>query len=99
MLPEPFGQGEWLNVDNLPPCDLLTMPVQRTVMDPAQRDSELVADLAAECARLGKTQMMRVRRRASAHQARLGGYVSAMVLVAQANGLGWDPATAGFGFF
>ena len=99
MLPEPFGQGQWINFDTLPPCDLCTMPVQLTVMDPAQRDSELIADFAAERARLSKTQMMRVRWRAPAYQARLAGYVSAMVLVAQANGLGWDPATAGFGFF
>jgi hypothetical protein len=74
------------------------MPVQLAVMDPAQRDSELIADLAAERPRLGKTQMMSVRGRAPANQAGLGGYVSAVVLIAQANGLGWDPTTAGAGF-
>ena len=99
MLPEPFGQGQWINFDTLPPCDLCTMPVQLTVMDPAQRDSELIADFAAERARLSKTQMMRVRWRAPAYQARLAGYVSAMVLVAEANGLDRDSATAGLGFF
>jgi hypothetical protein len=43
------------------------MPVQLAVMDPAKRDSELIADLAAERRRLGKTQMMSVRGRAPAH--------------------------------
>ena len=98
MLPEPFGHGQWINFDILPPCELCALPVELAVMVPAQRDSELIADLAAEGAGLGKTQMMRVRRRASAHQARLGGDVSAVALVAPAAGLGRDPAMAGAGF-
>src|ERR1700730_6827311 len=42
--------------------------------------------------------MVSVRRRAAAHHTRLGGYEFAMVLVAQANGLGSNSATAGVGF-
>jgi hypothetical protein len=55
-----------INLDTLPPGDLRTMPVQLAVMDPAQRDGELIADLAAERPGLGKTQMMGFRGRAAA---------------------------------
>jgi hypothetical protein len=98
VLPQPVGHRQRINFDTPPPCSLCTMPVQLAVMDPAQRDSELFADLAAERPRLGKKQMMSVRGRAPANQTRLGGYVSAVVLVAQANGFGSYPTTAGAGF-
>src|ERR1700676_1070796 len=42
--------------------------------------------------------MVSIRRRAAAHHTRLGGYEFAMVLVAQANGLGSNSATAGVEF-
>src|SRR5664280_1349095 len=78
----------------LPPCRLVAMPVQLAVMDTAYRDGELVADLAAERPRLGKTQMVSIGRGAAAHHAGLGGHEFAVVLVAQPNGLGRHAATA-----
>ena len=71
------------------------MPVQLAVMDTANRNGELVADLAAERPRLGKAQMMGVGGGAAAHHAGLRGHELAMVLVAQPNGLGRHAATAG----
>ena len=44
------------------------------MMSAAKGYDELVTDPAAERARLGKSQMVRVRRPASAKQARLRGY-------------------------
>ena len=75
------------------------MPVQLAMVDTAYRDSELVADLEAYCTRLSKTQMVSVRRRAAAHQAWLGRYEFAVILVAQANGFGGNPSTTNAEFF
>ena len=47
--------------------------MHRTMMDPAQWYGEFIAGLAAECARLQITKMMRVRRPATTDQAWLLG--------------------------
>src|ERR1700746_1963761 len=52
------------------------------VMSPAERDGELIADLAAECRCLRKSQMMCVCRAPTADQARLFGDRFDMVPVA-----------------
>jgi hypothetical protein len=70
------------------------MPVQLAVVEATDRNGELVADFAAERPRLSKTQMVGVGRRAAAHQAWQGGNELAVVLVAQANGLGRHAARA-----
>src|ERR1700688_3042004 len=80
--PQPMRDRQRVDLHPLPPCGLVALPVQFAVMDPAQRDGELIADLAAECPRLGKTQMVRIGRRASANQAGLGGHELAGVLFA-----------------
>jgi hypothetical protein len=67
------------------------MPVQLTMMDTAHRDSELVADLTAQRAGLGKAQMVSICGQTAAHQAGLGGDEIAVVLVAQTDGLGRYP--------
>ena len=58
------------------------------VVSPAQRYGELVADLAAECLKLRKPKMMRVRGLTAADQARLFGDEPDMVLVANATRFG-----------
>ena len=60
------------------------------------RDAILVADLAAERARLGEANVMRFARRPAADNAGLRGYELAVLLVAQANGLPRD-ASASWG--
>jgi len=70
------------------------MPVQFAMVDAAYRNGELVADLAAQCTRLGEAQMVGIGGRATAYHARLGGYEFAMIFVAQANSLGGDLAAA-----
>ena len=58
------------------------------MMAAAERHRELVADLAAERARLRKTQMMRIRRRATANQAGLLHHEAKVLAVAKSAWLG-----------
>ena len=51
----------------------------------ADRDDELVAHTAPECTRLCKGEMMRIRRHAAAHEARLSQHEFPVVLIAQAD--------------
>src|SRR5437868_13493249 len=55
------------------------------MVDSADRDDELVAHAAPECTRLCKGEMMRIRRHAAAHEARLSQNESSVILIAQAN--------------
>src|SRR4030095_13372343 len=55
------------------------------MMDSADRDDELVAHTAPECTRLCKGEMMRIRRHAAAHEARLSQHEAPVILIAQAN--------------
>ena len=55
------------------------------VVDPANRDRELVAYPAAECARLGKGEVVRIRRHAPAHEAGLPEHEIPVIPVAKAN--------------
>src|SRR5277367_6650977 len=61
-------------------------------------DRVFVADLSSERAGLGESKMMRVGRRAAAHDARLAGYESGVLLVVQAIGLARDSAADGADF-
>src|SRR5262245_40553425 len=55
------------------------------MVDSADLDDELVAHTAPECTRLCKGEMMRIRRHAAAHEARLSQHESPMILIAQAH--------------
>ena len=68
------------------------------MMEAANRDRELVADLSAQRAGLGKAQMMRFGGRAATDDARVFGDKFAVLLVAQANGLAGDAASSGRDF-
>jgi hypothetical protein len=59
--------------------------MQLAVMEPADRDDELVAHTASECTRLCKREVMRIRRHAAAHKAGLPQHELPVVLIAQAN--------------
>ena len=56
-------------------------------MDPANRNGELVAHAASECARLCEGEVMRIRRHAAAHKAGLPHNELPVVLIAQTNRL------------
>ena len=68
--------------------------MQLAMMEATNWDGVFVADFAAERARLGKANVMRLARRPAADDAGLGCYIFAVLLVAQANGLDRNTATA-----
>src|SRR5262249_45132511 len=84
VLPEPERHWERINLELLPPCGLITGAMKLAVMDPANRDSELVAHSVSKRTRLGKREVMRIRRQAAAHKTRLPQYELPVVLIAQA---------------
>jgi hypothetical protein len=61
--------------------------MQLAVMEPANRDDELVAHAASECTRLCKREVMRIRGHAAAHKAWLPQHEFPVVLIAEANSL------------
>jgi hypothetical protein len=70
----------------LPPGFLVTSPMNCAMVGAAKRNGEFIAGLAAERARLHKSNVMRVRGLAAAQHARLLGYEPQMLLVAVAAG-------------
>jgi hypothetical protein len=74
MLPQLSGYDDGIELDRFPPLRFVTPVVQDTMVGSAERNRELVADPAAERPRLGESQMVGVRRPASAQQTRLRGY-------------------------
>src|SRR5215472_13024706 len=81
-LPEPAGNLDRIDAGLPPPRALVARAVHRTMMPATERNRELIADLATERARLGKSEVVGVRRLAAAHEARLLGDVAQVLPVA-----------------
>ena len=83
----PGSRRNWqrIDIELLPPCGLITRAMKLAVMDPANRDSEPVAHSVSNSVskRLGKREVMRIRRRAAAHKTSRPLHELPMVLVAQ----------------
>src|SRR6202048_5029866 len=62
FLPKLAGHLQGLDTGLLPPGFLVLCPMDFPVVNPTERDCELVARLAAKRARLHKPQVVRVRR-------------------------------------
>jgi hypothetical protein len=60
-----------INHVRFPPRGLVSVPMELSMVTPAQRDGEFVANPAAEGAQLGKSQMVCIRRPPPADEARL----------------------------
>ena len=75
------GAGR-IELEFLPPSSFITVTVELAMMSPAERDRELVADLAAERMVLRKAQVMGVARLTSADDASLLGHKPHMVPIA-----------------
>src|SRR5207249_9313685 len=71
LFPEPAGDLDRINIGLLPPRALVARAMHRPMMPSAERDRELIADLAAQCAWLHVAQMMRIGWLAAAEEARL----------------------------
>jgi hypothetical protein len=64
LIPQRLGDLEWINVglDRVPPLGLVASAMDLPMMGPAQRNAELIADLATHGLGLCMAQMMRVGR-------------------------------------
>jgi hypothetical protein len=82
--PQGARRDSWVNPDRPPPRGFIAATMELTMMSAAQRDGELIADLASERAALREAQMVRVRRLPAANEARLRGHISDVVAVANA---------------
>jgi hypothetical protein len=82
MLPEPQRDGKRINVELLPPCGLITRAMKLAMVYPANWNGELVADSVSQPTRLGKREVMRIRRHAAAHKAGLPQDEPEVVLIA-----------------
>ena len=72
-------------MDLAPPRSLVSVAMKLAVVDPTNRDGELIANSVSECTRLHKRQVMRIRRRPAAYKARLPGHELPVLLIAQAS--------------
>ena len=82
LLPELQRGGNRVDIEAAPPCGFVTRAMKLAVVDPADRDRELVADSASKRARLCKREVMRIRRHAAAHKAWLPQHESPVILIA-----------------
>src|SRR5262245_40261279 len=82
LLPEPASNLDRVNTGVPPPRALVARAMHRTMMPAAERDRELIADLAAEGTGLREPEMMGVRGLAAAQQTRLLGDVAKVLPVA-----------------
>ena len=73
LQPQHAGGDGRINPSAPPPCGFVAAAVDLAMMPAAQRDGELIADLAAERPALGKSQVMGVRGLSAANQARVLG--------------------------
>jgi hypothetical protein len=85
LSPQVQGERHRVDLDGPPPSSLVAPAVKFTMVDPAERNREFVADPAAEGARLGEAQVVRIGRHTTAHEARLACDKLAVLLVAQPN--------------
>ncbi len=84
MAPQFLRNREWLELLLGPPRGLIAAPVERAMMQPAERHGKLVAHPAAERGALREPEMMRVRRSPTAEQARLQCYELEVIAIAVA---------------
>jgi hypothetical protein len=84
-LPEPQRDWKWINVEFLPPRSLIARAMKLAMVDPANWDGELVTHSVSKSTRLGKPEVMRIRRQAATHQTRLPQHELPVVFIAQAD--------------
>jgi hypothetical protein len=72
-----------LDIELLPPCEFISALVKLTMMKPAERHGEFVTYFASERALLSKSEVVRIRRAATAGQTGLGAHELQMVRIAQ----------------
>jgi hypothetical protein len=76
LFPEPAGNLDRIDAGLPPPGALVVRAMHRPMMPATERDRVLIADLAAERAGLGESEVVGVRRFAAAHETCLLGDVA-----------------------
>ena len=71
LKPQGSGSGQWIDSGSTPPRGFIAVSVEFAMMPPAQRDGELIADLAPKCTTLREAQVMRIARFSAADKTRL----------------------------
>ena len=84
LSPEPAGDLDRINIGLLPPRALVACAMHRPMMPSAERDRELIADLAAKRPGLGKSEVVGIGGLTAAHETRLLGDVAQVLPVAVA---------------
>jgi hypothetical protein len=74
--PQHTGCDGRIKACGFPPCGFVAAAVNLAMMSPAQRDRELVADLASQGSTLCEAQMVGIRRLPAAHETRLRSHIS-----------------------
>jgi hypothetical protein len=71
VLPQPVRNSNRLDAGGFPPRRLIAVPVNLTMMGAAERHGKLIANFAAQRARLHESEMMRFGRLPPAPKTRL----------------------------
>jgi hypothetical protein len=80
--PQARGNDQGIDSLSLPPDALVAATVKLTMMQPADRDGEAIADPPPHCPLLRELDVMGIRRGATADEARLAGHKPQMVAIA-----------------
>ena len=88
--PKPCRNGQRIDPVDLPPRAFVATAMELTMVQPAKRDGEAVADLAPHRPLLGKLDVVGIGRGAAADEAGLSGHEAQMVAVALAHRLAND---------
>ena len=67
--PQRPSNGGWIDPGVPPPCGFIATPVDLAMVSSAQRNGELIADLAPEGSALGKTKVVSIHGSSAADQA------------------------------
>src|SRR5580658_6051783 len=86
--PQHPGCNGWIDAGVSPPSGFLATAVDLAMVSAAQRDGELIADLAPQRPALGKSQVMGIRGLSAADQAMALGNRPNMISVPDPAGLG-----------
>src|SRR5437660_11245755 len=84
LSPESAGNPDRIDAGLLPPRALVACAMHRPMMPSAERDRELIADLAAKRPGLGKSEVVGIGGLTAAHETRLLGDVAQVLPVAVA---------------
>ena len=87
LLPKPERDWNRINVELPPPSKLVPGAMELAVVQAADRDDEFVAHAPSKCARLCKSEVVRIRRKTATAQAGLPEHEFPVVLISMANHL------------